>query len=431
MSLGRHEPCHCGSGRKYKNCHYAADRDASATPSAPASDLHELDRSLVDRINVYVTARFEQDVRELVEALATYPDFPEHEMLTFIAYVGAIRGRNAVDWFLDDHRDSLSRRSLKWLEMQQKTPLSIWEIIDLVPGRSVTMSDVLTGVTRTVHEVRGSQVLEPHLFLLCRVIDAEPDPVICGMYPRPLRPTQAEPVITSTWKALRRKTHVSPERLLDQRIVWHLMQAWASALDAHSRPPQLVNNDGDPFLLTTDRWRFDLARREEMVARLEAIEGLAPRDEEFSIVREDNIVTANLRIEAQSLIVETNSVRRADAARKQVIDACGDLISSVMRSHEDPLSPPNRARAADLPMPEVTAEMAAITRQVKEQHYEAWVDQLIPAFEGRTPREMARTAAGRERLRLMLNDIEYTERHSTEPERFDVDKLRAALGISE
>jgi len=24
--LGRNEPCHCGSGKKYKNCHYSEDR---------------------------------------------------------------------------------------------------------------------------------------------------------------------------------------------------------------------------------------------------------------------------------------------------------------------------------------------------------------------------------------------------------------------
>ena len=29
--LGRNEPCHCGSGKKYKSCHYAEDRAAEAS----------------------------------------------------------------------------------------------------------------------------------------------------------------------------------------------------------------------------------------------------------------------------------------------------------------------------------------------------------------------------------------------------------------
>jgi len=30
MKLGRNDPCHCGSGRKYKHCHYNDDRAAEA-----------------------------------------------------------------------------------------------------------------------------------------------------------------------------------------------------------------------------------------------------------------------------------------------------------------------------------------------------------------------------------------------------------------
>jgi hypothetical protein len=29
MKLGRNDPCHCGSGAKYKNCHAAADTEKS------------------------------------------------------------------------------------------------------------------------------------------------------------------------------------------------------------------------------------------------------------------------------------------------------------------------------------------------------------------------------------------------------------------
>ncbi len=39
-TMGRNDPCHCGSGKKYKQCHLAADeakaRDARAKESAQA-----------------------------------------------------------------------------------------------------------------------------------------------------------------------------------------------------------------------------------------------------------------------------------------------------------------------------------------------------------------------------------------------------------
>lgn len=46
MKLGRNDPCHCGSGKKYKACHLAADEatarkkasDAAAAAPAPEPD---------------------------------------------------------------------------------------------------------------------------------------------------------------------------------------------------------------------------------------------------------------------------------------------------------------------------------------------------------------------------------------------------------
>ncbi len=38
MKLGRNDPCHCGSGRKYKHCHYEADRAAEAEELRQAAE---------------------------------------------------------------------------------------------------------------------------------------------------------------------------------------------------------------------------------------------------------------------------------------------------------------------------------------------------------------------------------------------------------
>ena len=47
---GRNHPCHCGSGRKYKVCHLAADethRRNNAPPVERARRFHELDHRMV------------------------------------------------------------------------------------------------------------------------------------------------------------------------------------------------------------------------------------------------------------------------------------------------------------------------------------------------------------------------------------------------
>jgi len=35
MNLGRNEPCWCGSGKKYKRCHYESDQAHFAAQRAP------------------------------------------------------------------------------------------------------------------------------------------------------------------------------------------------------------------------------------------------------------------------------------------------------------------------------------------------------------------------------------------------------------
>lgn len=37
-NLGRNDPCHCGSGKKYKQCHLAEDEAAARTERAKAAD---------------------------------------------------------------------------------------------------------------------------------------------------------------------------------------------------------------------------------------------------------------------------------------------------------------------------------------------------------------------------------------------------------
>jgi len=38
MKRGRNEPCHCGSGKKYKHCHYEEDRRAETQALAEAAE---------------------------------------------------------------------------------------------------------------------------------------------------------------------------------------------------------------------------------------------------------------------------------------------------------------------------------------------------------------------------------------------------------
>lgn len=56
-------------------------------------------------------------------------------------------------------------------------------------------------------------------------------------------------------------------------------------------------------------------------------------------------------------------------------------------------------------------EMNAIIRQYKEAHYRRVLDETVPMLGGKTPRQCARTKAGRARLVRWLKDLENGELH--------------------
>jgi hypothetical protein len=63
------------------------------------------------------------------------------------------------------------------------------------------------------------------------------------------------------------------------------------------------------------------------------------------------------------------------------------------------------------------------------RHWEAWLDERVPALGGKTPRQAAKTAVGRERLEALL--VDFASRSEQEPVhmRVGVDRLRQQLGL--
>jgi len=379
------------------------------------SSLHALDHRLVVEILEFGGTYFGDDLDEEAEDLETHPQMTMPFAAPWLAYVSDFGGRRLVDWFLYEHRRRLRREERQWLDAQREAWLSVWEVTAVEPGRTITLRDFLTREERTVQEVNASKTVERHQAVLARVVDAGSISLICGLHPIPLRPTDGMEVVESVRKLIRRKTAVSPERLRDPRVAWRMLLAWSEAVDRHLTPPRLVNRDGDALLLTDDRWKFDASRRAEIEARIATLE------EADAVEVGKGILTAS-----------TNSIARADALRTRIEDACRGLLRSHMRSHSDPLAQwDEMARSAPAPArgSAPNPEADAIIVKLKEQHYTKWLDMPLPALRGKSPREVSRTKAGRAQLEAMVKDIEMIESHMPPSERYDVNKLRAALGL--
>lgn len=450
---GRNEPCPCGSGRKYKKCHMPVDEARHAT-NRKASAAHRMDVLLIDRLADFAERELGAKWRKTKENLPGNGN-AVHLTRPWAIYSVKVDGRTVVDAYLESRRRRSSQEELAWLEAQRAAWLSVWEVEDVNPGETVALHDLLSGERRMVREILASRSLNLRDAVLARVLDHDGLSLLAGVHAIPLPPFEAADVVDRARARLRRKGAVPVERLRDPAFGRSLMRYWEEAVEEvrlrSAQPPELRNRDGDLLLVTVDR--FDVVRgaREEVEDLVAALEGVVPESDDdergaWVFLESDNeaqedgrkTVLGWLRVRAGSLRIETNSQARADALRARVEAACGSRIRHRIREHSNPLPPAGHTAAAAPPpprnmpslSPEDEARASVYAAEHKAKHYAAWPDLPLPALNQRTPRECARTAAGRREVDLVLKHMENMEHRAGGPNQFDFSTVREELGIN-
>ena len=175
-------------------------------------------------------------------------------------------------------------------------------------------------------------------------------------------------------------------------------------------------------------------------ARVAALDG-AERDEtiedrtEYAFLRPqdpphpdgEQTVIGHVTVEPTALRLETNSVARADALCGRIETACGTRIRHRAREHTDPQAL-LKDRKEPPPPPAPGSPEARAVAEFKRRHYARWLDQPLPALQGRTPRDAARTATGRAELELVFKQMEHMENHAP-GDAFDFSPLRRELRL--
>jgi SEC-C motif len=177
MKLGRNDPCHCGSGKKYKQCHWAAD-----TAPLPGELAWRRMQPTLEKVNASLMTESDRHFGpggfevawedfNLTEEDQTVPFDEDSPFLQLF-----------VPWFLvhwlpkldrdDEHRftqtvaeavlndakrriDPLARR---YIEACLKAPFTFYEVTGGIPGRTMKGRDLFLGGEFEVFEPAG---LEP------------------------------------------------------------------------------------------------------------------------------------------------------------------------------------------------------------------------------------------------------------------------------
>ena len=349
---------------------------------------------------------------------------------------------NPVDDYLRRRGWQETPRAREYLQGIRDTPPSLYEVQDVGWGEWVDLRDRLRdGPPVRVVEHSASQTLQRWDCLVARIVHPRDELMLTGgvlSAPRPVA-DEIESMFRKVEKRAKRglaevarELGVEPSALgnaegqpiaFADRLCLHV---WLKGLLQVSRRPlpQLSNTDGDTLLPT--RTRLPILGGADAVAR--AIDALPEwqRDESdglewmWSSAVDDGpgTILGNARIDGDALVVETNSRERMHRALALLGSALGGLVGTGLTVHEDMQADLEAAVRRGRPRkkkpepdwsPEDAPAIAAALGQVLDAHYRRTLDEPVPVLGNRTPRDCAKSKAGRKKLVRWLKDIENGE----------------------
>lgn len=392
----------------------------------------------------------------LGEAAATLTAFIAEDFFT--ARFGEHGELNIIDEYLRGHGSRASDPARKYLEALRDSTASLYEVVGVDSGQSITVRDLLVPREEvTLREYRVSQAASLWDRIGARVVPLDGESVFTGAVLL-FRYDAAKQVLWAfdelLKKAIRARRKSSKHRrrrgrsaaTLREReeLIHHLPHArilthfWVTDFLAQVMTPlpELRNTDDEVMLLC--EVRFPIVGDEAKVSDLmDGIEGFE-RDSEsaghwrwcapssptqrLSRARGRNAVKApkgatsttalgQAEVEAGVLKLSANSMERAERGHKLLAERLGDLVGPALTSSQDPYQALQEYRAEQrqeevrIPTEE---EVKAIHLHL-DDHYRHTLDEPLPMLGGKTLRKAAATKNGRQEAIDWLKQLENME----------------------
>jgi len=244
MPVGRNDPCPCGSGRKYKQCHLRQDQVASSREHA----LSTAEAMAMNALFGYATSR--RFAQQLVQAFQRYWGGsynpvsasilgmdPFRRMLEWFAldYVIDEEGHRVIALFLAE-ADGAPQQVRQVLEAWAETCMSAFRVTQMRDGDRLTLFDLLRQTEIEVESRFATLNAHEDDLLLARLVRLDDHITLSPMtaiYP----PAIEEPLVAYTRRAyaLYQEEHYQADWDAFLRANGHIFQAF------------LLSENADPF----------------------------------------------------------------------------------------------------------------------------------------------------------------------------------------
>ena len=207
----------------------------------------------------------------------------------------------------------------------------------------------------------------------------------------------------------------------------------------HEPPPEMVNRDGEALVFTETRFPFLADQLEEIAQRLDTApewEHDNPNEHTWIWLPQPDVtnnkpqrgvavdsfqegqrpISGTLELKPGVLMLTTNSIQRAqhgqDVLESLLHGLVGPALSKLqtpeqlMAENETSQQGDGDRELTDTIDPEIAAE---VIHNMLDQHYRQCLDEPIPMLGDKTPRQCAKSKAGRERVIEWLKHLENNE----------------------
>lgn len=444
--------CPCGSGRNYKKCCAKKKRGAVTTYTSTER------REALLKLQAFLEEELQAaEAKRLSDQFWGDLEVPrDHELLEMSFF--AFQAWAFFDADLGDHEtladlaleepDHFSPGERAFVERGRKVPMRLYEVVGVRPGVGLTLRDLFDGAVHEVRERAASRSLHRWDVIATRIYSpgASGKPELDGgLFPIPA--LRRDAVMAQAQKHLEAVRVAEPdidERCLHATLPPLYHQAWL----ARPTVPTLVNYDGEALLDTKAHYDVSERNRAAVIRKLDGIEGL-DRDEGERLrwtwsgvgaSRPEPIARGTVSLEGGRLVLHTLSRERAERGRAMLEAALGELVAHRLTESSDTQAAVERTLAngerhedvGELP-PELREPATAAVEAHYQAHYEKWIDEPVPMFDGKTPREAAASPRLRARVHQAMKDLERMFEYALEHGQpgFDPSWLREELGVFE
>lgn len=357
-----------------------------------------------------------------------------------------VQGGNIVDEYLKRRGWKEGAQAKAYMKALRTSTMSLYEVSDIVPGKSLMARDLIRGGEPiAVSEGTATQTLKQWDRIAARIVPVLGKNIFAGGL-LPYTPQAADALFDGLRQMFGKKGAKKLPVIADkdlQSVASMFTLSWLfDTLDRGMGLPPMQNSDGDDLMFHDVRFPLITGVTQKDVAtRVNAIPGMAQENVKFWNWLEDKPkgrekvkqpdalsfdatmdnglrVLGNVELKGRFLHLSTNSTARAEKGTVLIRQALGDVVGTPLteiRTVEQMMAerpPRERGEAASDVPPEIAEQ---VVHQFMDRQYRETLDQPVGMLGNKTPRQAARSAAGRQKVAEWLKYLENQSANQLDP----------------